>query len=259
MKAVYEFWIFGLKQAYACIFAGLFLGFIILTHFYYPISFIYRYDFLFLAALTIQLSLLAAKLETFKEFYTIVLFHIIATIMEIFKTQVGSWHYPDQSYIKILSVPLFAGFMYSAVGSYIARIWRIFTLRFEPLPQKSVLLLISFLVYVNFFSHHYIFDLRWVLLAIIAFLLRRSFVYFTVAKEERRMHAVLGLFLVSLFIWFAENIATYCKVWYYPSQIDEWTMVSPNKLIAWFLLMFISFSLIACIHVDKMSVQRAHK
>ena len=105
-NAIYEFWVFGLKQAYACIFAGLFLSVIIITHFYYPFSFIYRYDFLFLSAIAIQLCLLVTKLETAKEFYAIIIFHVIATLMEVFKTQVGSWNYPDQSQIKITNIML---------------------------------------------------------------------------------------------------------------------------------------------------------
>ena len=62
------------------------------------------------------------------------------------------------------------------------------------------------------------------------------------------MPLLLGLTLVALFIWFAENISTFCRVWCYPDQLQGWTPVSPAKLIAWFLLMFISFSLIAVPH-----------
>jgi len=33
------------------------------------------------------------------------------------------------------------------------------------------------------------------------------------------MPLLLGLFLVALFIWFAENLGTLSKTWLYPSQM----------------------------------------
>lgn len=62
------------------------------------------------------------------------------------------------------------------------------------------------------------------------------------------MPLILGWFLVALFIWFAENIATFSNAWLYPSQSGGWTWVSPSKLGAWYLLMYISFILIAVVH-----------
>ncbi|HEX5340398.1 MAG TPA: DUF817 family protein, partial [Gammaproteobacteria bacterium] len=43
------FFLFGLKQAYACLFGGYLLAVIIVTAFYYPFHNLHRYDFLFLA------------------------------------------------------------------------------------------------------------------------------------------------------------------------------------------------------------------
>ena len=61
---LYEFVRFGIKQAWACLFAGLMLGLIIATHFAYPKgAMLARYDFLFLAAVTIQIAMLTFKLE----------------------------------------------------------------------------------------------------------------------------------------------------------------------------------------------------
>jgi uncharacterized membrane protein YoaT (DUF817 family) len=81
-----------------------------------------RYDALFIGALLIQCLLLFLRLETWREAKVILVFHIIGTIMEIFKTQHGSWNYPEAGLIRIGNVPLFSGFMYASVGSYIARI-----------------------------------------------------------------------------------------------------------------------------------------
>ena len=35
-QGLHEFWLFGLKQAYACIFAGTFLAIVIASHVLYP-------------------------------------------------------------------------------------------------------------------------------------------------------------------------------------------------------------------------------
>src|SRR3712207_6887532 len=52
-----------------------------------------------------------------------------STIMEVHKTAIGSWAYPEASLFRIGGVPLFTGFMYAAVGSYLARVWRLFDFR----------------------------------------------------------------------------------------------------------------------------------
>lgn len=116
-----EFVYFGFKQAWACIFGGLLLFGILATAIWFPDIGISRYDFLFCYALGIQLLLLAFRLESWRELGVIMLFHIMATAMELFKTSgsIGSWNYPESSIIRIANVPLFAGFMYSAVpGMY---------------------------------------------------------------------------------------------------------------------------------------------
>ncbi|MFZ1365950.1 DUF817 family protein, partial [Sphingorhabdus sp.] len=55
-------------------------------------------------------------------------------------------------------------------------------------------------------------------------------------------------FLVAGFIWFAENIGTFARAWSYPEQRQGWQMVSTSKLGAWYLLMYISFVLVAAVH-----------
>lgn len=81
-----ERWLFGCKQAWACLFAGLLLALIILTRMWWPFTTIARYDALFVAALTIQVALFAFGLETRREVLVIFIFHAVATGMEIFKT-----------------------------------------------------------------------------------------------------------------------------------------------------------------------------
>lgn len=249
----HEFWLFGLKQAWACLFAGVLLFFILLTQFWYPFESLYRYDFLFIVAVLIQLVLLAFRLETLREALVIVIFHLVATAMELFKTSPGinSWHYPGEAVLAIGNVPLFAGFMYSAVGSYIARVWRIFEFRFSSYPPLWTTAVLALLVYINFFSHHYIYDIRWWLVGLSLILFGRVWIHIRVAETYRRMPLILGFSLVALFIWIAENVATYAKVWIYPSQDGEWVMVGWEKVVAWYLLMLISFVLVSLVNQPR--------
>ena len=64
----------------------------------------------------------------------ILAFHVVGTAMEVFKTSAGSWVYPEPALLRIGDVPLFSGFMYAAVDSFIARVWRIFDFRFDRYP-----------------------------------------------------------------------------------------------------------------------------
>jgi uncharacterized membrane protein YoaT (DUF817 family) len=97
--------------------------------------------------------------------------------------------------------------------------------------------------------------LRWFLIGFTALLFWKSNFYFKVNKRVHQMPVLLGFFLVSLFIWFAENIGTYNKTWVYPNQAHEWHMVSASKITAWFLLMIVSTILVSVVHkpqiIDK--------
>jgi len=246
---IFEFVSFGVKQAWACLFGGLMLAVLLGTYLYYPENApMARYDFITLMGLAIQICLLAFKLETFEEARIILIFHIVGTVMEIFKTHVGSWVYPEPSVLRIADVPLFSGFMYACVGSYLARVWRIFDFKFTRFPSLKWQALIAVLAYLNFFSHHYGPDIRNILFLASAFLYVPCFVWFKPDEKHRPMPMFIGLILVALFIWFAENIGTYAKAWAYPGQEHGWAMVSPAKLGAWYLLMLISFVLVAWIH-----------
>lgn len=248
-----ELWLFGLKQASACVFGGFLLGLMIITKYYYPIESLHRYDFIFLAAIAFQIFLLIFKFETLREAIVIVVFHLVATIMELFKTSdsIGAWHYPEAYVFGIGNVPLFTGFMYSAVGSYIARAWRIFDFEYQNYPSKKLSLLLVIACYLNFFSHHFIVDLRWVLLTCTVLLYLRTTIHFKIIKTHRHMPLLVGWFLVAFFIWLAENIATYTNIWIYPNQENVWQMVSLSKLTSWYLLMILSFVLVALVKEIK--------
>jgi len=223
----------------------------IVSKYYYPLEWIlYRYDFLFLIAVSFQLFLIIGKFENTKEVITIFVFHMVAMIMEIFKTHpaIGSWQYPELFQIGILGVPLFAGFMYSAVWSYIARVWTIFEFRFSHYPKKIYTILIAIGIYINFFTHHFIWDFRYILVLCTILVWWKTRIFYKPRKSYHSMNLLLWFFLVSLFIWIAENIGTYLRVWIYPSQSIHWHFVWFEKILAWFLLMIISFVLISLIH-----------
>lgn len=245
---LYEFLLFGFKQGWACLFGGLLLALLLGTHLFYPDSAaLHRYDFLTLAAFAIQAGMLAFRLETWREARVILIFHIVGTVMELFKTQAGSWTYPEASVLHIGAVPLFSGFMYAAVGSYIARVWRIFDFRFTRYPPAWATWLLAAAIYANFFAHHFIIDLRWGLFAATAAIFWRTRVHFRNWRAHRWMPLLVGFGLVALFIWFAENIATFANAWNYPGQEKEWHMVSLAKYGSWYLLMLISFVLVALV------------
>ena len=199
-------------------------------------------------AVATQVIFLWTKLETWEEARVILLFHLTGTAMEWFKVHAGSWAYPEEGLFKIMGVPLFSGFMYAAVGSYIARVWRIFDFGFSRYPPVRATVLLASAVYVNFFAHHWLPDVRIALFAAAILLFGRSWIWFTPWREPRRMPLLLGFFLVALFIWLAENIGTFANAWTYPSQRHGWEMVSLMKLGAWYLLMIISFVLVSLIH-----------
>ena len=247
--AAYEFLRFGIKEGWACLFGGLLLGVIIATRLWYPPhAMIARYDVLFLAAATIQIVLLATRLETFEEAKVIFAFHIVGTIMELHKTAIGSWLYPEPSLFHIGGVPLFSGFMYAAVGSYLARVWRLFDFRFSHHPGRPALAILAVAIYVNFLTNHDLVDVRLLLLAATVVLFVRTNIYFRIWRRHRSMPLLVGFGLVSVFIWFAENIGTLTGTWLYSVQLKHWSMVPLSKLTSWFLLMIVSYAMVAMLN-----------
>jgi uncharacterized membrane protein YoaT (DUF817 family) len=245
----YEFVRFGIKQGWACLFGALMVALLIGTHLFYPKgAALARYDFLVLAAVAIQVAMLAGKLETWEEARIIFVFHAVGTMMEVFKTSVGSWIYPEASLLRIGGVPLFTGFMYAAIGSYIARCWRLFDFRFTHHPPLWALGLLAIGIYVNFYAHHYVPDMRVLLFALTALLFGRCWVYYKIWRVHRRMPLLVGFVLVALFIWIAENVGTFTAAWMYPHQRNGWSLVSMGKLGAWLLLMIISYTLVAVLN-----------
>jgi len=241
-----EFFYFGIKEARACLFVGLFFAAV----FTLPRAGMFgipRYDILLLVALTIQLWMVWVKLETIDELKAICLFHVVGFVLEVFKTSSGiqAWSYPDFAYTKVLGVPLFSGFMYAAIGSYIIQAWRLLDVRVLHHPPLWMATLIAILIYANFFTHHYIGDYRWYIAACVLGLYARSTVVFRPYDRDRRMPMLLAFVLIGFFIWLAENISTFFGIWRYPNQIGAWATVSVGKWSSWSLLVIMTFTIVA--------------
>jgi uncharacterized membrane protein YoaT (DUF817 family) len=253
-----EFLYFGLKEARACLFAGLFF----LSVFLVPRAGLFglpRYDVLLVIALAIQTWMLLTKLETWDEMRAILIFHALGFALEAFKTSSGikSWSYPDFAYTKVLNVPLFSGFMYAAIGSYIIQAWRLFDLKIERHPPYWMAALIAIAIYVNFFTHHFIGDYRWYLAALALGLYARSMVVFTPLSTPRRMPLLVSFVLIGFFIWLAENISTVFGLWAYPNQMGAWAVVHVGKWSSWSLLVMMTFAIVASLKHIKASIQVA--
>ncbi|KHS79807.1 MULTISPECIES: DUF817 domain-containing protein [Pectobacterium] len=250
-----EFFYFGVKEARACLFVGLFF----LAVFSVPKAgwfSIPRYDLLLIFAIVIQGWMVASKLETWDELKAITLFHLVGFALEVFKTSSGirSWSYPDFAYTKVLGVPLFAGFMYASVGSYIIQSWRLFDLKIRHHPPYWLATLVALLIYANFFTHHYIGDYRWYIAALAVGLYARTTVIFTPYDRERRMPLSLAFILIGFFIWLAENISTFFSIWSYPEQLGAWSMVHVGKWSSWALLVIMTFTIVIYLKDIKKSI-----
>lgn len=245
---LHEFLLFGCKQAASCVFAGSFLLLLGLSG-HIALPGLARYDFLFLAAIAIQILLVAFRVESLREVAVLSLFHAIGMGLELYKTSpaIHSWSYPGPAHFRVATVPLYSGFMYAAVASYVMRAWHLFDLRVSRFPPFWLAIGLSVLIYANFFTNHVMPDLRWPLFVLVAAGFWRTRVHFTVISIERTMPLTLSFALIGFFIWVAENIATFFGAWVYPHQSHGWAIVGPSKITSWTLLVIISVIIVAAL------------
>ncbi|HJN74298.1 MAG TPA: DUF817 family protein [Myxococcota bacterium] len=182
-----------------------------------------RYDMLLLAMLGMQVLLVATRVETLAEAGWIAIFHLMGVALEIWKVSHGGWAYPEPGLAKVLGVPLFAGFMYASIGSFVLSLSR--HVRVD-LPRGS--LLFAGLCYLNFWTNVWIWDLKPVLaLAGLALFWR---------TRVGRVPILLAFPALGVAIWMAENWGTLFGSWEYPRQAHGWTPVPPDKLLSWTVL-----------------------
>jgi len=257
MRLLHELVHFGLKNARSCLFPLFIFAMLALSQVVaLPVA---RYDFLLAACLALQALMLATGLETRDELKVITVFHLLGLALELFKVHVGSWSYPEAALFKVAGVPLYSGFMYASVASFMIQAWRAFGLRFLRWPPSWIVVPLGAAVYLNFFTNAVLPDIRPFLIAAVIVVFGRSWVAFTPVSTERRLPVVLVFLLIGIFVWFAENISTFLGAWQYPDQQDGWRVVSLHKLSSWALLVIVSMMIVVQLKRVKGSRTDAHQ
>jgi uncharacterized membrane protein YoaT (DUF817 family) len=169
--------------------------------------------------------------------------HLLGLLFELVKVRMGSWSYPEEAITKVAGVPLYGGFMYAAVASYVCRSRRLMRLRFTRY-RAAATTLVAAAVYLNFLTHHWMPDLRWPLALAMAAATAGTWVGFSVGTRRHRMPLAVAFVLIGFFLWVAENAATYAGAWSYPQQLTGWQPVPPAKFGAWSLLISVTFVLV---------------
>ncbi len=242
-------------EAIACSFAFSLIGCLAITN-YARLPFIPRYDFVFLFCLVFQGLLIWRKIETWRDIAVISVFHVVGVMLEWYKVNAGSWSYPEFTYLKFFGVPLYGGFMYAAIASYMIAAWKLFDLRFIRWPTGWVVGSLMVLVYGQFFIPLQALAVRFAVLAILCAVFSRCWVEFTVSKERLGMPAPVALLLIGFFVWLAENIATYFGAWTYPTQVGGWQPVHLSKVVSWTMLMVVSLTIIQTYKSSRWALNR---
>lgn len=241
---------FGYKQALCCIFPVAIFAILALSR-QVQVPYLYRYDVILILCLLVQWFMVASKLESIDELKVISLFHVIGLGLEIFKVHAGSWTYPETAYSKVWDVPLYSGFMYASVASYICQAWHRMDLKFFNWPGNYITYPIAAAIYINFFTHHFTIDIRYAIIASLFIFFRKTYVTFKVNEAEYKMNIIVAFLLIGFFIWIAENVSTYLGAWQYPDQAKQWRLVHPGKITSWFLLVIISIIIVANLKLIK--------
>jgi uncharacterized membrane protein YoaT (DUF817 family) len=246
--------LFGYLQAVSCIFPVLiFLSLALSTRFHTGVA---RYDMLLIICIVVQIIMYKTKLETRDEVFVITLFHLVGLVLELHKVHRGSWSYPEDAYTKIWGVPLYAGFMYASVGSYICQAWRNLGLDTTNWPRDLYAWVAGTAIYLNFFTNTWIPDLRLYITLGLAVIFRRTYFHFTLQQYTYRIHALVSFVIIGFFIWLAENIATFYGAWRYAYQHAGWKMVSVHKITSWSLLVIVSIILVG--QLKRIKQNRTH-
>ncbi|KUO20636.1 DUF817 domain-containing protein [Streptomyces dysideae] len=230
---------FGWLQARCCAFAVALLGGMAASTLL-PTLPVARYDLLLAYGVLLTGVGFLVGWESRREVAVVAVCHLLGLAFEVVKVQVGSWSYPEPGLAKIAGVPLYGGFMYAAVGSYVCRSWRLLGLSVTGYRAHATAL-VAVGLYVNFLSHHWLPDLRWPLAGLLLAVTVGAWVHFTIGEHRHRMPLALAFVLIGFFLWLAENIATYLGAWSYPYQLHGWEPVALSKWASWALLISVTF------------------
>jgi len=230
---------FGYKNAISCIFPVFIFGMLALSR-VFDHSILPRYDFLLIVCVLAQIVLFLSGIESRREVAVIFIFHALGVLLELHKVHVGSWSYPEEAYTKFAGVPLYSGFMYSSVASYICRAWENFELKMINWPKPILAIAAGAIIYINFFTNAFVMDLRWWIIPALFVIFWKTKVEFNTNGIIRTMPMLLAFVLIGFFIWLAENIATFLGAWKYAYQHEGWQLVDTGKLTSWSLLVIVS-------------------
>ncbi|MFI6940394.1 DUF817 domain-containing protein [Streptomyces sp. NPDC050418] len=230
---------FGWLQARACAFAFALVGGMGVSA-VLPGLPVARYDLLLVYGVLLTAVFRLLGWETRREVAVVAVCHVLGLVFELVKVRVGSWSYPEPGVATVAGVPLFGGFMYAAVGSYVCRARRLFDLEVTGYRARTTAAL-ALALYVNFLTHHWLPDLRWLLGGLLLVATTGTWVRFRVGVRLHRMPLALSFALIGFFLWLAENIATYLGAWSYPHQLAGWEPVSVTKWVSWGLLISVTF------------------
>ncbi|MEO7719769.1 MAG: DUF817 domain-containing protein [Capsulimonas sp.] len=204
-----------------------------------------RYDALLLLCIAAQYGMWRFGWESTDEVKVICVFHVLGLTLEIFKIHHGCWSYPAEGWTKIAGVPLYSGFMYASVASYFCQAWRRLEIKLISYPSIWLSGPLAAAIYLNFFLEHYLPDARRLLIPLVFLLFARTKARYRVCGQLYQMPLPFGLMGIGFFVWIAENIGTLLGAWRYPNQVHSWGLVDPAKATSWFLLVVVTFLIVA--------------
>lgn len=203
-----------------------------------------RYDVLLVVGLVTQVSMVWGKMETWLDVLVMAIYHVLGLVLETYKVRHGSWSYPEPAFTKIGLVPLYSGFMYASVASYMSVAYRVFQLEFVGWPGKWWSGLALLIVYGQFFLPAPNLWVRAAVAGVVAVVYRRSWVHFDSGGHRLKMPLTVAFGLIGFFVWIAENWATHFRGWVYPNQADGWEPVHFGKVLSWSLMVVVSVNIL---------------
>ncbi len=251
---------FTRQEALSCTFAFCVVGLLLLSQ-VLPLGTLglARYDFLLLGCVLVQGVLIATRFESWREAGVILVFHALGFALEAFKVAQGSWAYPEDAVSKVLGVPLYAGFMYASVGSYMAQAWNRLHLYLHRAPPLRLQAALAGAAYLNFFTHHFGPDLRYAVTLALTAAFWRTRAEFTVAGGRLGLPLPLAFVLIGGFVFLAENAATFLGAWVYPHQSGGWRPVHAAKLLSWTLMVVVAFLIVSSLKTWEARLERVKR
>lgn len=199
-----------------------------------------RYDLLLIGCVGVQGFLLILRQETLRDLAATGTFHALGLAFEMYKVTMGAWSYPEPAVAKVLDVPLYSGFLYASVGSFLIHASRRFRADWQRLPRARWTILLAVAVYLSFFLPPAVINLRWVAVGSLTLVLFSSRLWFVNTGRRRWLPLPVLLLFLGHGLWGAENLATFLGAWLYPTQSGGWRPVELSKVGAWFLLSFVA-------------------